>query len=708
MGKKRKQRDFDDTNPPKKRQKRSSKKSLLSTTESTPNSHVTITFANINGTIDATILPKQNVVAISSDVLLENKGKLSIKTSDPIQNDITPQIPIDIKILKIPNVKTIHPRNSFRMGTSLFYCMDEERLFWSFPLRNTRRVSCQHFCCAVSKIVTRSVGIHSNKCNGNHSSSTPCIYGVCNGKPPKGIIPGKLYSNYQYFQHSAKTDLLVSKKPNDEKFKKVPNTSDRSTMYSNIQIVANMNNGGPPPLVPMNDSIKNESVTKAMIKKEKETNNTKRRRPQTNANNSESHPFVQNVQIDLKALSKKKEKLKSTLSSMTCSTSNGTDDASHDYSSLLLHSTSSVVRDAQNENNQNPKKSKSAKEKIKHKQYIDLLLKGRFDEVIAMLNPYIVDHNDEKNELNEYRLLMATALYYRNKVENGHNDCLNALHFCNLIVSQCNEHNVEYYESRKIRGLIHKKLRNYKAACHDFEYICYQNPYHRTWRDKLYALEGKSNNLENKMQPKLNEIVTNNSNNIHILQNNNFYHQQQQTMTNPQSIMPENSYLNNSAFMQQSAMQISNLTMNAMDNDISNPNAPIVFIPSIINRNTNSNTKPESTKSASMRMETSLLDSTYSDLQQIQPRSSSTTSNGSFDGLLALAHAASTEYDKKQKKEKPKKDEILSGLDNFPSVMTRKTTMEELLGNLNDNDDLNDTMNATPEPMERIRSDALV
>merc|ERR1712228_543356 len=127
-----------------------------------------------------------------------------------------------------------------------------------------------------------------------------------------------------------------------------------------------------------------------------------------------------------------------------------------------------------------------------------------------------------------------------------------------------------------------------------------------------------------------------------------------------------------------------------------------------------SNTKPESTKSASMRMETSLLDSTYSDLQQIQPpkdfppRSSSTTSNGSFDGLLALAHAASTEYDKKQKKKPKKEDEILSGLDNFPSVMTRKTTMEELLGNLNDNDDLNDTMNATPEPMERIRSDALV
>lgn len=134
--KKRKNREYDDIqtthspqiisihDPPKKKQrinKRSSKKPTIRQ-PSTPNSHVTITFANINGTIDAIILPKANVLAMTSDVLLENKGKLSIKTSDPIQNDITPQIPIDIKVLTTPNIKTIHPRNSFRMGTSLFYC----------------------------------------------------------------------------------------------------------------------------------------------------------------------------------------------------------------------------------------------------------------------------------------------------------------------------------------------------------------------------------------------------------------------------------------------------------------------------------------------------------------------------------------------------------------------------------------------------------
>ena len=143
--KKRKQRDFDtkastSIQSPKKRQKRSSKKAPVPT-PSAPNSHVTITFANINGTIDAIILPKQNVIAISDDVLLENKGKLSIKTSDPIQNEITPQIPIDIKILKIPNVNTIHPRNSFRMGTSLFYCMVSLSLSLCYLLAHNKQTT---------------------------------------------------------------------------------------------------------------------------------------------------------------------------------------------------------------------------------------------------------------------------------------------------------------------------------------------------------------------------------------------------------------------------------------------------------------------------------------------------------------------------------------------------------------------------------------
>ena len=128
---------------------------------------------------------------------------------------------------------------------------DEERLFWSFPLRNTRRVSCQHYCAVVDKIVTRSVGIHSNKCNGQHSTDSPCIYAVCNGKPPKGIIPAHLVAGYQYFQHSKgqSAKLLV---PRDST---APAVSDyASTMLSDVKLLggaAAAIDRGPPPLAPI-------------------------------------------------------------------------------------------------------------------------------------------------------------------------------------------------------------------------------------------------------------------------------------------------------------------------------------------------------------------------------------------------------------------------------------------------------------------------
>ena len=150
-----------------------------------------------------------------------------------------------------------------------------------------------------------------------------------------------------------------------------------------------------------------------------------------------------------------------------------------------------------------------------YKDYIDLLMNGQFNDVIKLLQPLIPPQdqpgypggNKKKKgngigvseELNEYRLLMATALYYRDDIKNGENDTQNALHYCNLITNDCEETDTKFYEARKIRGLIHKKLRNYKAACHDFEFICYQNPYHKTWRDKLYSMAGKNNFLENKI-----------------------------------------------------------------------------------------------------------------------------------------------------------------------------------------------------------------
>ena len=63
--KKRKQREFDQPAPIKKRAKRCSKKFIAEGSSTEPNSHITITFGNINGTIDAIILPKEHVLAMS-------------------------------------------------------------------------------------------------------------------------------------------------------------------------------------------------------------------------------------------------------------------------------------------------------------------------------------------------------------------------------------------------------------------------------------------------------------------------------------------------------------------------------------------------------------------------------------------------------------------------------------------------------------------
>merc|ERR1712154_469082 len=174
--------------------------------------------------------------------------------------------------------------------------------------------------------------------------------------------------------------------------------------------------GPPPPLAPMDHTTNSYKMMKNKYKYKPNTNNvikteqnenkikdekdekTKRRRQQ-NANNGDPHPFVQNVQIDLKALSNKKQhRLHPNTSTMTSSSSTGTDIASHDYSDLLLHSTSSVVRDAENEDidkekKEDTKKRKKNKNKQKNKKYVELLMNGDFDEVINSLNPLIPDHD---------------------------------------------------------------------------------------------------------------------------------------------------------------------------------------------------------------------------------------------------------------------------------------------------------------------------
>merc|ERR1712154_186185 len=169
--------------------------------------------------------------------------------------------------------------------------------------------------------------------------------------------------------------------------------------------------------------------------------------------------------------------------------------------------------------------------------------------------------------------------------------------------------------------------------------------------------------------------------------------------------------------------------MGSRSQDMANPNAPIIFIPPIMDRNSRNNSddtkttetehgnKPHSASSAksvsSIMLDPSLLDTNYSDLQNIQQPKfpARTTSNSSFDGLIALAHAASSEYDKKQNKKTEQvlnAEDLLKDLGDLP-VMDRKTTRDELMGDSNNDDNingmeidftptLNKMVSGTPEP----------
>ena len=365
----------------------------------------------------------------------------------------------------------------------LVLVQDEERLFWSFPLRNTRRVSCQHYCTAVEKIVTRSVGIHSNKCNGKHSASTPCVYAVCNGKPPKGIIPGHLFTGYQWIQHGAKVDLLQLQNPADSKFKKVPNTMDNSTMYSNIQLVGS----GPPPLAPMR-SERADQKTQTAVKREPkmlgdgQSNTVKteasehlespnRRRPVTV--NGERAPFVSNVVINMKALINKKKTISD--EELTSSSSIGSALGARDYSNVLLHSQSSVLREAEDAAiTRHLQKKRVSKKDPLPLQYIQMMMHGQFDVVISVLEPLIPErdrptfvpsktrrdgHGEAVSvEMNGYRLLLATAYFYKKDVRAP-------LHYVSLIIRDSKERNSVYYEARKCMLSLSLSLSLYGALC---------------------------------------------------------------------------------------------------------------------------------------------------------------------------------------------------------------------------------------------------
>ena len=609
------------------------------------------------------------------------------------------------------------------------------------------------------------------------------MYAVCNGKPPKGIIPAKLCADYQWIQHGANVDLLVRNNPNDDKFKKVPNTLDNSTMYSDIQLVQN----GPPPLAPMkseNPKCKNtenvqnsnsdmnqnkESAVKSELQNASHSNGSKldnestmkietdsagKRRRTVTANKGERAPFVSNVVINLKALNEKKKKIPSSSSELTASSSNGSALGAHDYSNLLLHSQSSCVRDAEdveigvNTNSDSNKKDKtkqtqngqSIQVQQQQLQYIRLMLKGQFDSVIAALIRYIPSHDRLANEstknqngsvlttksiseLNAYRLLLATAYFYK-KADDA------AMHYLSLILRDSTEKEGAYYEARKLRGLLLKQRGDYQSACADLEFVAFHKPHENRyeWSDALYNTFGVQRNQNQFLAPpqrfipqqRLSPVFTAQPPVIppHQIPTNLIFHKQQTQSGISSQKMTFNHSLSGMSGVRFTATGLPpgfSLISPPRRKVKSPPNPPIVYVPS---------KAPTPSKSDSVN---------YRNMQNAQKSVSNNNGgtevllSGEYDKLMALLKETT---DREEFLVNDPKD-LLEGICPEMGTLERKTTRDELLGNAKEKkmdklrvngkeeDGSQNEMemkpmkrnisnaSSTPEPMARMRSDCL-
>ena len=106
-------------------------------------------------------------------------------------------------------------RNRYRLGHCLFYCVDEEKIFWARVMCNANRATCQHFCGHTGAMATRSIGLKCKTCVLPHDG--PCIYVVPNQYPPpkhdlvlenKHIL--KMFT-YRYHYQNERVVLPISK-----------------------------------------------------------------------------------------------------------------------------------------------------------------------------------------------------------------------------------------------------------------------------------------------------------------------------------------------------------------------------------------------------------------------------------------------------------------------------------------------------------------
>ena len=543
-------------------------------------------------------------------------------------------------------------------------------------------------------------------------------------------------------------------------------------MYSDIQLVQN----GPPPLAPMkseNPKSKNtenvqnpnsdmnqnkESAVKSELQHSSHSNGSKldsestmkietdsagKRRRTVNAK-GERAPFVSNVVINLKALNEKKKKIPSPSSELTASSSNGSALGAHDYSNLLLHSQSSCVRDAEDVEigvtaTSNPGADSNKNKENKHiqLQYIRLLLKGQFDSVIAALIRYMPSHDRLANEstknqngsnpngsafttksiseLNAYRLLLATAYFYKKADDT-------AMHYLSLILRDSTEKEVEHYEARKLRGLLLKQRGDYQSACADLEFVAFHKNENRyEWSDALYNAFGIQRNQNQFLAPpqrfipqqRLSPVFTAQPPVIppHQIPTNLIFHKQQTQSGISSQKMTFNHSLSGMSGVRFTATGLPpgfSLISPPRRKVKSPPNPPIVYVPS---------KAPTPSKSDSVN---------YRSIPNAQNGGNEVLLSGEYDKLMALLKETT---DREEFLVNDPKD-LLEGICPEMGTLERKTTRDELLGNskekkmdnlrVNGKEEVDknememkpmkrniSNASSTPEPMARMRSDCL-
>eukprot|EP01083_Nonionella_stella_P272305 923314_1 len=139
-----------------------------------------------------------------------------------------------------------------------FYCNDCKKKFRSRILANRNNNAVQHYCSLYSKIITRKVDSHSNKCKGDHGMG-PCVVKRTDNDPDSD---GEDETKAAYYADKGKKRPSSRKSSGayTKKRKRDDNTNNNTPTIAKRQRRNDNNNnnnnmvGMPPPMISANDS----------------------------------------------------------------------------------------------------------------------------------------------------------------------------------------------------------------------------------------------------------------------------------------------------------------------------------------------------------------------------------------------------------------------------------------------------------------------